>query len=63
MKTDNSIFGKYGYDSFNRYARITQWARNRYLQLDTLVLSIGYKPSTYSAIESMAARKYLGFTA
>ena len=43
----------------SRYSKICKWAWKRYTKSNTLLISIGGKPSLYSLIEQMAWDKYM----
>jgi hypothetical protein len=49
-------------DRINRYLAIVYWARKRYASDFGLVTWMGGVPSTYTQIERLAARRYLGCT-
>jgi hypothetical protein len=45
-------------ENADRYLRIMAWARRRYMKNGRLVISIGGKPSRYTAIERLAFARY-----
>lgn len=42
-----------------RYLKIVSWARARYTNCGTLIVSVGGAPSIYSRIENAAFQKYM----
>ncbi|MFM7468506.1 MAG: hypothetical protein ACKO37_03275, partial [Vampirovibrionales bacterium] len=41
-----------------KYSKICKWAWKRYTKTNTLVVSVGGKPSPYALIEQAAWKKY-----